>query len=323
MLRDRLTIPRQGSKTPSSSRRADRWARYLTLTAASSILFLTLLYFLVLTRGSERTLTFGLGFIFGSKWDPVANVFGLAPEIYGSMLTSAIALVIGVPVSIGVAVFLSELAPARLRAPVSFLVEMLAAVPSVVYGLWGLLVLAPFLQTDIYPTLGRYLSFLPLFQGRIYYTSFLTAGIVLALMIVPIVSAISRDVLLAVPQSQREAAYALGATRSEMVRMSVLSNARPGMVAAVFLGFGRAFGETMAVVMLVGNSQTISASLFSPGSTLASLIATQYADASTALEVSAVVEAGLVLLLVAMSTCLVGRLLIRRFLRSKQAALFQ
>lgn len=316
---------REGSKRAQAkaSTWPDRWARNLTLTVASSILLLTSLYFVVLTRGSERTLTSGLGFVFGSKWDPVAGIFGVAPEIYGSMLTSAIALVIGVPASIGVAVFLSELSPSRFRAPVSFLVEMLAAVPSVVYGLWGLLVLAPLLETDVYPVLGKYLGFLPLFQGHIYYTSFLTAGIVLALMIIPIVSAISRDALLAVPQSQREAAYALGATRSEMVRMSVMSYARPGMVAAVFLGFGRAFGETMAVVMLIGNSQSISASLFSPGSTLASLIATQYAAASTAVEVSAVVEAGLVLLMVAMLTSLVGRAMIRRFLRSRQAALYQ
>jgi phosphate transport system permease protein len=292
----------------------------LTLLLASSSVVLMLVYFYELYFGSELTLKSGLTFVLGSTWDPVNNVFGVLPMLYGSLVTSAIALIIGVPVSLGVAIFLSEIAPHRLRSPVSFVVEMLAAVPSVIYGLWGLFVLAPILRTSVYPVLERYLGFLPIFQGTIYGVSMLTAGIVLAIMIIPIVASISRDALLAVPDSQREAAFALGATRSEVIRMSVLSYARSGVFASIFLGFGRAFGETMAVTMLIGNTPLISSSLFSPGYSLASLVANEFTEATTQVYISALVEAGLVLLIVSFLANVIARLMIRRLIRSREAS---
>ena len=294
--------------------------RFLTLVLASSALFLTAVYFFELYTGSSPTLRTGIGFVTGSTWDPVNSVFGVLPMLYGSLVTSAIALLIGVPVSLGVAVFLSEVSPHRLRSPISFVVEMLAAVPSVVYGLWGLFVLAPILREDVYPVLERYVGFLPIFQGTIYGVSMLTAGIVLAIMIIPIVASISRDALLAVPDSQREAAFALGATRSEVIRISVLSYARSGIFASIFLGFGRAFGETMAVTMLIGNTPLISSSLFSPGYSLASLVANEYTEAIGSTYISALVEAGLVLLLVSFLANVTARLLIRRLIQSREAA---
>ena len=294
--------------------------RFLTLVLASSAVVLALIYFSELYLGSELTLKSGFGFVIGSTWDPVNNVFGVLPMLYGSLVTSAIALIIGVPVSLGVAIFLSEISPHRLRSPISFIVEMLAAVPSVVYGLWGLFVLAPILSTNVYPVLEKYLGFLPIFKGTIYGVSVLTAGIVLAIMIIPIVASISRDALLAVPDSQREAAFALGATRSEVIRMSVLSYARSGVFASIFLGFGRAFGETMAVTMLIGNTPLISSSLFSPGYSLASLVANEFTEATTSVYISALIEAGLVLLVVSFLSNVIARLLIRRLIRSREAA---
>ena len=309
--------------------RFDRSFRYLTLAVATSLLVLTIIYFYELYTRSSLTLGEGLPFVFGSTWDPVNNVFGVLPSLYGSLVTSAIALLIGVPVSVGVAVFLSELSPRQLKSPLSFVVEMLAAVPSVVYGLWGVFVLAPILSAYLFPTLERYLGFLPIFSCpdsvvpcQFYGFSMLSAGIVLAIMIIPIVSSISRDALQAVPNSQREAAYALGATRSEVVNMSVLSYARSGIVAAVFLGFGRAFGETMAVTFLIGNTPLISSTLLSPGYTLASLIANEFTEATTPVYVSALIEAGLLLLVVSFTTSFLGRVLIRRFIRTREAASF-
>jgi phosphate transport system permease protein len=294
--------------------------RFLVLILASSALVLALIYFLELTSGSSLTLKSGFNFVLGSTWDPVNNVFGVLPMLYGSLMTSAIALLIGVPVSLGVAIFLSEISPYRLRSPISFVVEMLAAVPSVIYGLWGLFILAPLLRTDVYPGLQKYIGFLPIFQGTIYGVSVLTAGIVLAIMIIPIVASISRDALLAVPDSQREAAYALGATKSEAIRISVLSYARSGIFASIFLGFGRAFGETMAITMLIGNTPRISASLFSPGYSLASLVANEFTEATTNVYISALIEAGLVLLVVSFLANVIARWLIGRLVRAREAA---
>jgi phosphate transport system permease protein len=307
--------------------RADTVFKALVFVFASSIAVLTLIFFFELTTGSSLTLREDFAFILGSKWDPVSNVYGVLPMIYGSVVTSAIALLIGVPISLGVAVFLSELSPRRLRSPVSFIVELLAAVPSVVYGLWGIFILAPLLTRNVYPFLQERLGFLPIFQGypagELPGDSILTAGIVLAIMIIPIVSSISRDALLSVPDSQREAAYALGATRSEAIRISVLSYARSGILASIFLGLGRAFGETIAVAMVVGDTPRISSSLFSPGYTLASLIANEFTEATTTVYISALVEAGLVLLIVVFLTNIAARYLIRRFARSREAASYQ
>ena len=292
----------------------------LTLVLASSALVLALIYFFELFTGSQVTQRYGLGFITGSIWDPNNNVFGVLPMLYGSLMTSAIALLIGVPVSLGVAVFLSELSPRRIRGPVSFVVEMLAAVPSVIFGLWGLIVLSPILRTSVYPTLERYVGFLPIFQGTIYGVSVLTAGLILSIMVIPIIASISRDALLAVPDSQREAAYALGATKSEAIRMSVLSYARSGVFASIFLGFGRAFGETMAVTMVIGNTPVVSSSLFSPGYSLASLVANEFTEAPPGPYVSALIEAGLVLLAVSFLANVIARIMMRRLMRSREAA---
>lgn len=304
---------RLGRGFRANGKQNDNAFRLLVLIAAASVPAILLLFFLELFYRTQPTLfTYGLGFLTSSEWNPAKDVFGALPLIYGSIVTSAIALLIGVPVSIGVAVFLSEISPPRIMRPVSSLVELLAAVPSIVYGLWGLFILTPFLRTTVYPYLQRYLGFLPLFQGTIYGIGVLTTGIILSIMIIPIVSSISRDALQAVPDSQREAMYALGATRSEVVRKVVLSSARPGVIAAIFLGFGRAFGETMAVTMLIGDTPLISSSLFSPGYTLASLIANQFSEALTQVYISAIIEVGLVLLLFSFAINVVGRLLIRR-----------
>ena len=305
----------------SKRNRSDQEFKFLTAALATSLVVITLSLFYVLFTGSFPTIRSGFAFILGSTWSgDVGTVYGVLPMIYGSVVTSAIALAIGVPVSIGVAVFLSELSPIRLRSPLSFVVEMLAAVPSVVYGLWGLFILAPLLRDYAYPSLQAYLGFLPIFGGTIYGVSVLTAGIILAIMIIPIVSSVSRDALLAVPNSQREAAFALGATRSEAIRISVLSYARSGIFASIFLGLGRAFGETIAVTMVIGNTPLISGSLFSPGYTLASLIANEFTEATTAFHVSALIEAGLVLLVVVFFTNFAARLLISRFVKSRGAA---
>ncbi|HYC11087.1 MAG TPA: phosphate ABC transporter permease subunit PstC [Nitrososphaerales archaeon] len=305
--------------------RADVLFRYVTIAVASVVVGLFVVYFVELVSGSSLTLSEGFVFITSSIWTDVA--FGVYPMLWGSLVTSAIALCIGVPISVGVAIFLSEISKGRLRSTLGFLVEMLAAVPSVVYGLWGLFILTPILSTYVYPVLEQYVGFLPIFSCPdtfvpcyFYGVSVMTAGVVLAIMIIPIVAAISRDALMAVPNSQREAAYALGATRSEAINMSVLSYARSGIIAAIFLGFARAFGETMAVVMLIGNERVVSTSLLHPGYTLASLIANEFSEASSPVAVSALIEAGLVLLVVAFMTSFIGRLMIRRFLRSREAA---
>jgi phosphate transport system permease protein len=307
--------------------RADVFFRILVIAIASTVIALFAIYFLFLISESSLTLGEGFGFIFGTTWDTVNNVFGVYPMLWGSLVTSAIALTIGVPISIGVAVFLAEISKGRLRSSLSFVVEMLAAVPSVVFGLWGLFILAPLLSTYVYPPVEQYLGFIPIFScpnkfNPCFFSgvSVMSAGIMLAIMIIPIISAISRDAMLAVPASQREAAYALGATKSEVINISVLSYARSGIIAAIFLGFGRAFGETMAVVMLIGNERVVSTSLFTPGYTLASLIANEFSEYSSPAALSALVEAGLVLLVVSFMTSFVGRLLIRRFIRGRESA---
>ncbi len=298
------------------------------IIAASAALFLSVVYFYELIKGSALTLGEGWSFLTGSTWDTIRNIYGIYPELWGTVVTSAIALCIGVPVSVGVAVFLSEVSKGYLRSSLSFLVEMLAAVPSVIYGLWGLFVLAPFLSSDIYPSVERYFGFIPIFScptSPCFFfggLSVMTAGVILSIMVIPIIAAIARDAMLAVPGSQREAAYALGATRSETIRMSVLTYARSGIVAAVFLGFARAVGETMAVLMVIGNESVVSKSLFNPGSTIATLIANEFSEASSAVNVSALLEGGLVLLIFSFAASFVGRLIIKRFVTGREAATY-
>jgi phosphate transport system permease protein len=257
---------------------------------------------------------FGFRFLVTSTWDPVANVYGAAPMIFGTLYSSLIALVLAVPLALGVAIFLTEFAPRPLREPVGTLVELLAAIPSVVYGLWGIFVLIPLLRTWVVPPLETVLGWTPLFSGTFYGNSMLAAGIILAVMILPYISSVSREVLAAVPPSQREAALALGATRWEAVRSAVLPYARSGIVGAVILGLGRALGETMAVVMVVGNRHDLSLSLLNPGTTMAAVIANEFNEAA-GLQRAALFEVGLVLFGVTVAVNAFARILVWRVAR--------
>ena len=252
---------------------------------------------------------FGFRFLTSQTWDPIKGEFGALPFIYGTVVSSLIALLISVPLSLGIAVFLVEQAPHFLSRPVGFLVELLAAIPSVVYGVWGIFVLAPFLRVYVEPPLGRWLGWLPLFSGTITGIGLLTGGLILAIMVTPIISAVVRDVLSAVPSSQREAALALGATKWETTRV-VLTNGAPGIAGAVILGLGRAVGETMAVTMVIGNRPKISASLFDPSYTIASAIANEFTEATQDIYLSALVELGLILFLVTFVVNAVARVLV-------------
>ena len=292
--------------------RSWNWRRALSPTGSTGdavfrgILFLSALVVVLLVASmivamySNSRLSmseFGWGFLTGREWNPVRHEFGALPFIYGTVMSSIIALVIAVPLSLGVAIFLVEQAPRRISRPIGFLVELLASIPSVVYGLWGIFVLAPFLRVHVEPFLQSVFGWLPLFQGTPTGIGLFTGGIILAIMITPIISAVVRDVLTAVPVSQREAALALGATRWETTRV-VLANASSGIAGAIILGLGRAIGETMAVTMVIGNRAEISASLFEPSYTIASVIANELKEATDDLQISALVEIGLILFLV-------------------------
>ncbi len=253
---------------------------------------------------------FGWRFFTTSAWDPVAERFGALPFVYGTLLSSLLALILAVPLGIGAAVFLAELAPQWLRPPVAFLVEILAAVPSVIYGLWGIFVLTPWLRAWVQPALGRSLGWLPFFSGPPYGVGMMAAGLILAIMVVPYITAVSREVLLAVPNSQREAALALGATRWETTKTAVLSYGKSGLIGAVLLGLGRALGETMAVTMVIGNRPAISLSLFAPGYTMASVIANEFTEATGDLYLSALIEVGLGLFVVTVIVNALARLLV-------------
>ncbi len=259
--------------------------------------------------------TFGAGFLTGSIWDPVNEIFGALPFIFGTLVSSFLALLIAIPFSLGIAIFLSELAPEKLRTPFSFIIELLAAVPSVIIGLWGIFILAPFIRDYLAPPLSTYLGFLPLFQGPMYGLSMLTGGVILAIMIIPITSSVSREVIMTVPTHQREGALALGATGWETTRIAVLPYARSGIFGAVILGFGRAIGETMAVTMVIGNSPKISESFFSPSSTMASVIANEFVEATSRLYVSSLIEIGFLLLLISVIINIVARILVWKLLK--------
>ena len=252
---------------------------------------------------------FGVGFLTTSKWDPVSEIFGAWRLIFGTLVSSFLALLIAVPISLGTAVFLAELAPRWLRNPVSFVVELLAAVPSVVYGLWGLLVLVPAIR-PVEDWLGTHFPRVPFFQGAPLGLGMLAAGLILAIMILPIITAVSREVLLAVPRPQREAAFALGATRWEAIRGPVFRYARAGLLGAVILGLGRALGETMAVTMVIGNSPTVSASLFSAAYTMPSALANQYQEATSPLYLSALLEVAFLLFVIVVLVNVAARLLL-------------
>ena len=290
---------------------ADEIAHLITLIAAATLLLITvmLVYQLWVLSADART-KFGWSFFVTEIWDPVAGQFGALPFIYGTLVTSAVALFIAVPLGVGGAIFLAELAPPKLSSSLTFVSDLLAAVPSVIYGLLGVFLLVPIMRTTIQPALKRTLGFLPLFQGPAYGIGFLTAGIVLAIMIVPFVLSVSREVLLAVARDQREAALALGATKWESTWKVVVPAARIGIFGSVFLALARALGETMAVTMVVGNNPKISASLFSPGYSIAAVLANEFSEATGKLYLSALIELGLVLFLLTFVLNGLARLLI-------------
>ena len=292
-------------------RHGDEVAHVITLISASIILLLTslLVYELWVNSHLSRA-KFGWSFLWTQGWDPVSDSFGALAYIYGTLVTSAVALVIAVPLGLAVAIFLSELAPRRISDAISFLIDLLAAVPSVIYGLLGIFTVVPLMRTVIGPALKKSLGFLPIFKGPNYGVGFLTAGIVLSIMVVPYIISVSREVLLTVPRDQREAAMALGATRWEATWKVVVPWARVGIMGSVFLALARALGETMAVTMVIGNAATIATSLFSPGDTIASTLANQFTEATGDLYLSSLIELGLVLFLLTFILNGAARLLI-------------
>ena len=298
---------------------------YVTVITGTAIcvpLLLVVLLWEVALAGWPALRQFGFSFLTSSEWDPVKRNFGAAPAIYGTIVTSIIALVIATPLALGVAIFLSEYAPRWLRQPVAFLVDLLAAIPSVVYGLWGIFVLVPLLRDHVMPFLRDtlHLGATPFFQGPSYGNSMLAAGVILAIMVLPYISTVSREVLLAVPRSQREAALALGATRWEMIQKTVIPFAKSGIIGGIILGLGRALGETMAVTMLIGNKHAISASLLAPGYTMASLIANEFSEASDDLHLSALMAVGFVLLMMTLLVNALARWLVWRVGRAERAS---
>lgn len=298
-------------KMRGSGRIADSSFAVLMGISACSIFFIVAMILVVLLHGSKLSISaFGLSFFLHQAWDPVAGDFGALPFIYGTLMTSLIALCLATPLALGVAIFLTELCPRRLRPAISFLSELLAAIPSVVYGLWGVFVLVPLVRTWIGPFLQHAFGWTGWFKGPNFGVGLLTAGMILSIMILPIISSLSRDIMKAVPNSQREAVLALGATRWEMIRIGVLRNSRIGIVGAVMLGLGRALGETMAVTMVIGNHPVITRNLFAPGYTLASVIANEFSEATNDLYYSALVEIGLALFLVTILVNAIARLLV-------------
>jgi phosphate transport system permease protein len=298
----------------SVSHIGDDLFQWLTLAMAFSVFVLIALIGFELFNGSKPSLQkFGWHFLVTSDWDAVNGVFGALPYIFGTLVTSFIALLIAVPLSVATAVFLTELAPLWLRQPLIMFIELLAAIPSVILGFWGFYVMVPWLHAHVYPVLRSGLGFLPLFQGPDHGPCILSAGIILAVMIIPIITSVSREILRSVPGLQREAAYALGATRWEVTRIAVLSYAKRGLFGAVILGLGRALGETMAVTMLIGNAPYIGTSVFQAGQTLASVIANEFTEATDPMYSSALFEVALVLLGVTLVVNALARLLLVTF----------
>jgi len=278
---------------------------------AATVVLITLLLVYELWSNSALARTkFGLHFFVTQVWDPVIDQYGALPFMYGTLVTSALALLIAVPLGIGAAIFLAELAPPRTSDTLQFFIDLLAAVPSVIYGLLGVFIIVPLMRTVIFPGLNKPLGFLPFFKGPSYGVGFLTAGIVLAIMVIPYIISVSREVLLSVPRDQREAALALGSTRWESTWKVVVPFAKTGILGSIFLALARALGETMAVTMVIGNTPTISASLFSPGDSIASVIANQFTEATGDLYLQALVELGLVLFLMTFILNGLARLLI-------------
>ena len=310
------TVPSAGPFTGSRSflarlRDGDEIARLITFLFAASVVLITLLIVYELWQGSVLPRhKFGFAFFRTSVWDPNFEQFGALPFIFGTLVTSAVALFIAVPLGIGAAIFLAELAPARLSDALEFFIDLLAAVPSVIYGLLGIFIVVPLMRDVIQPALKNTLGFIPLFKGPAFGIGFLTAGVVLAIMVIPYIISVSREILLSVPRDQREAALALGSTRWESTWKVVVPFARTGIMGSIFLALARALGETMAVTMVIGNTPAIAASLFSPGDSIASVIANQFTEATGELYTQSLIELGLVLFLLTFILNGLARLLI-------------
>lgn len=303
-----------GSDSAAANRRGvdgDRLYRWLTAAFAAAILLILALMIYEMTRESLPSIAkSGWSFLSGSNWDAVQEDFAALPFLYGSVVSSILAILLATPLSVATALFITEVAPQKFGGIVATLIELLAAIPSVIYGLWGILVMAPWLQKSVQPWLVDHFGFLPFFNGAPYGVSMMAGVLILAIMIVPIITAISREVLLAVPQSQREAAVALGATKWETIKIAVLPYGRSGILGGVILGLGRAIGETMAVTMVIGNTPQISLSLLSPAYTMPSVIANEFAEATNKLHSSALMEIGLMLLVMTLIINAFARILI-------------
>ncbi len=285
---------------------------FKNLTLFFAIFILIIIVLMVYEMYSSSAVSrekFGLSFLTQSVWDPVQEEYGALPFIYGTLVSSFLALLIALPLSIGIAIFLSEIAPRWLEKPLSFFIELLAGIPSIVYGLWGFFVMVPWLRENVQPFLIENFGNIPLFTGAPYGVGMLAAGIILSIMILPIISSISRDVLKTVPRAQKEAALALGSTRWQATKIA-LSYSRSGIIGAIILGLGRAFGETMAVTMVIGNRPTISASLLEPAYTMASVIANEFTEATSEMYLSALIEIALVLFVIALIINSFARLLV-------------
>lgn len=304
--------PAEGSRSfLSRLRDGDEIARLITfIFAASTVLITALIVYQLWTGSILPRQKFGWEFLVTRVWDPITEDFGALPFVYGTVVTSAVAMLIAVPLGVGAAIFLAELAPPKVSDFLQFFIDLLAAVPSVIYGLLGIFLIVPLMRTAIEPALKDALGFLPLFQGPAYGVGFLTAGVVLAVMIIPFIVSVSREVLLAVPREQREAALSLGATRWESTWRVVVPFARTGITGSLFLALARALGETMAVTMVIGNTPTISASLFSPGYSIAAVIANEFTEATGDMYLQSLVALGLVLFLLTFVINGIARLLI-------------
>jgi phosphate transport system permease protein len=314
---EKAVSPPMASMVPARRARekhlSDRIFFWTLRCAGLGVVLLLLLIGFFLFQASRPALAhFGWSFLTSQNWDPVSQEFGALAVVYGTVVSSLIAMLIATPMSIGVALFLNELAPRPFANLVGFLVEMLAAIPSVVYGLWGIFLLAPWMRATVQPFLAEYFGFLPFFQGPPYGVGMITAGVILSIMVTPTVCSICREVFRAVPRSNREAALALGATRWESMKVAVLRASRVGIVGAVILGLGRALGETMAVTMVIGNRAEIALSLFAPSQTMASVIANEYAEASNELHLAALAEVGLLLFAVTFVINSVARVFVWR-----------
>ena len=319
-LSDQVAIPAEAvarTKVLDRLRLGDSLFRQLTRAAAIFVLLLLSGVIFSLIQGSIPALrTFGFGFLFSERWNPVTENFGALPAIYGTLMTSIIAMVIGVPIALGIAIFLTELCPPALRRPISTLVELLAAIPSIIYGIWGLFVLAPVLQLWIEPalidTLGNVPGFGLLFEGPPLGLGVLTAGLILAIMVLPFIASVSRDVFQSVPAVLRESAYGIGATTAEVVRDIVLPYTRVGVVGGIMLGLGRALGETMAVTFVIGNAHNIQVSLLAPGSTISATLANEFSEAVGELYTSSLIALGLILFVITFLVLAAAKLMLMR-----------